>query len=249
MRGKPTLTLAELDTRFRAFLLANQGLQPQAYTIVMPDSEAARLYANSMSRIRQRIGLVQQVLNREIELGSEAFDAELVYLQLRKILEEIAFSSLAANKAEYSTLHANFAKHWKAEKILQVLEGVNADFYPQPLDAPISGQGFHHFDLLTSDFLTREEFAVLYDASSEVLHTRNPYSQEDPVIQAKYSGNQWVSRIQRLLSWHSVHLLSGEVLIVNIPSNGAVHVYPGSVGVPLDPAKAEENRKNAIMHR
>ena len=221
MRGKPTLTLAELDTRFRAFLLANQGLQPQAYTIVMPDSEAARLYANSMSRIRQRIGLVQQVLNREIELGSEAFDAELVYLQLRKILE----------------------------KILQVLEGVNADFYPQPLDAPISGQGFHHFDLLTSDFLTREEFAVLYDASSEVLHTRNPYSQEDPVIQAKYSGNQWVSRIQRLLSWHSVHLLSGEVLIVNIPSNGAVHVYPGSVGVPLDPAKAEENRKNAIMHR
>lgn len=226
----------------------NQGLQPQAYTIVMPDSEAARLYANSMSRIRQRIDLVQQVLNREIELGSEAFDAELVYLQLRKVLEEIAFSSLAANKAEYSTLHTNFAKHWKAEKILQVLESVNADFYPQPLDAPISAQGFHHFDLLTSDFLTREEFAVLYDASSEVLHTRNPYSQEDPLIQAKYSGNQWVSRIQRLLSWHSVHLLSGEVLIVNIPSNGAVHVYPGSVGVPLDPAKAEVNRKNAIMH-
>jgi hypothetical protein len=141
VREKPTLTLAELDTRFRAFLLAN-------YTIVMPDSEAARLYANSMSRIRQRIDLVQQVLNREIELGSEAFDAELVYLQLRKVLEEIAFSSLAANKAEYSTLHANFAKHWKAEKILQVLEGVNADFYPQPLAAPISAKGFHHFDLL-----------------------------------------------------------------------------------------------------
>ena len=217
--------------------------------MVMPDSEASSLYANSMSRIRQRLTLVQQVLDREIELGSDAFDAELVYLQFRKVLEEIAYSSLAANKAEYSALHANFAKHWKAEKILQVLEGLNTDFYPQPLEAPTSALGLHHFDILTNDYLTREEFALLYDASSQVLHTRNPYSQEDPVIQAKYSGNQWVSRIQRLLSWHSVRLLSGEVLIANIPPNGAVHVYPGSVGVSLSPEQAEENRKKTMAHR
>lgn len=35
----------------------------------------------------------------EFELGSEAFDAELVYLQFRKILDEITFSSLAANNS------------------------------------------------------------------------------------------------------------------------------------------------------
>jgi hypothetical protein len=77
----------------------------------MPDSEASRLYANSMSRIYQRIGLVQRVLGGKCDLGSEAFDAELVYLQFRKILEEIAFSPLAANKTEYAALHANFSKH------------------------------------------------------------------------------------------------------------------------------------------
>ena len=78
-----------------------------------------------MSRVRQRVDLVRRVLGREFELGSEAFDAELVYLQFRKILEEIAFSSLAANKTEYAALRAKFAKHWKAEKILQKLENLN----------------------------------------------------------------------------------------------------------------------------
>jgi hypothetical protein len=205
----------------------------------MPDSEAARLYANSMSRVRQRVDLVQRVLGREFELGSEAFDAELVYLQFRKILEEIAFSSLAANKTEYSALHANFAKHWKAEKILQELENLNPNFYPQPLESPTSTPGFHHFDQLSSGFLTRNEFAALYDISSQVLHTRNPYSQDDLVIQARYSGDQWVLRIQRLLSWHSVRLLSGEILVVNIPPSGTVHVYPGSVGENIESLHAE----------
>lgn len=200
----------------------------------MPDSEAARLYANSMSRIYQRVGLVHRVLDRQCDLGSEAFDTELVYLQFRKVLEEIAFSSLAANKTEYAALHTNFSKHWKAEKILQELEKLNPGFYPAALEAPTSSLGFHHFGQLSSGFLTREEFADLYDICSQILHTRNPYSQDDPVIQARYSGDQWVSRIQRLLSWHSVQLLSGEILMVNIPASGDVHVYPASAGVDIE---------------
>lgn len=200
----------------------------------MPDSEAARLYANSMSRISQRVGLVQRVLGRQCDLGSEAFDTELVYLQFRKILEEIAFSSLAANKTEYAALHANFSKHWKAEKILKELEKLNLGFYPDALEAPTSSRGFHHFDRLSSGFLTREEFGDLYDISSQILHTRNPYSLDDPVIQARYSGDQWVSRIQRLLSWHSVQLLSGEILVVNIRPSGYVTVYPASAGVDIE---------------
>jgi hypothetical protein len=207
----------------------------------MPDSEDARLYANSMSRVRNRVDLVQRLLGRELDLGSEAFDAELVYLQFRKILEEIAFSSLAANKTEYSALHANFAQHWKAEKILQELEKLNPNFYPKPLESPKTLRpGFHHFDQLSTGFLTREEFAALYDISSQVLHTRNPYSQRDVVVQARYSGDQWVSRIQRLLSWHSVQLLSGEILVVNIPPSGTVHVYPSSASADVKQAHAEE---------
>lgn len=205
----------------------------------MPDSKDARLYADSMSRVRNRVDLVQRLLGRELDLGSEAFDAELVYLQFRKILEEIAFSSLAANKTEYSALHANFAQHWKAEKILQELEKLNPNFYPKPLESPKTLRpGFHHFDQLSTGFLTREEFAALYDISSQVLHTRNPYSQGDVVIQARYSGDQWVSRIQRLLSWHSVQLLSGEILAVNIPTSGTVHVYPCSADADVKQAHA-----------
>ena len=214
----------------------------------MSISEAAQLYSSNMSIIRDRINLVRSVLNNQVLLGSEAFETELVYLQFRKVLESIAFSSLAANKEQYASLHANFSKHWKAEQILKELTALNPDFYPMPLEAPISMPGFHHFDLVTHGFLTREDFATLYDVSSQVLHTRNPYSETAPVIQAKYSGIEWTARIQRLLSIHSVRLLNGEVFLVQIPAEGPILMNHGAAGQDLDPVRAEENRRNAVMY-
>jgi hypothetical protein len=80
--------------------------------------------------------------------------------------------------------------------------------------------------------MTPDEFVRLYQASSEVLHTRNPYKEGDPTIQAKYTVQEWVSRIQRLLLWHRVQLLSGDTWVVNIPPAGNVHAYPAS---PVSP--------------
>jgi hypothetical protein len=213
----------------------------------MPEESAAKLYVNSMARIRQRIDLVTAILDRSISLGAEVFETELVYLQFRKVLEEIAFSSLIANREQYAELHTNFSNHWKAEKILQTVENINPKFYPQPLQKVLSAPGTHHFDPIKSAFLTREEFACLYDISSQVLHTRNPYSSAQSVIQAKYSGHEWVSRILRLLSLHSVQLVNGEILIVNIPPTGPIHFYHASPGIDLDPSVAEENRRDDIL--
>lgn len=149
----------------------------------VPISEAAQLYSSNMSIIRDRITFFRSVLDNQVLLGSEAFETELEYLQFRKVSESIAFSSLAANKERDASLHANFSKHWKAEQLLKQLTVLNPDFYPVPLEAPISMPGFHHFDLVTEGFLTREDFTTLYDVSSQVLHTRNPYAETVPVIQ------------------------------------------------------------------
>jgi hypothetical protein len=76
--------------------------------------------------------------------------------------------------------------------------------------------------------MTPDEFVTLYEAASEVLHTRNPYKEGDMVIQAKYTVEDWVARIQRLLSWHNVQLLSGGVWVVNVSATGDVHAYPAA---------------------
>src|ERR1700731_738919 len=68
--------------------------------------------------------------------GFEAIDKELVFLQLRKILELLAFASLTANREKYAAAHKKFATFWRAKDMLQDLEKVNPDFYPRPVQPP-----------------------------------------------------------------------------------------------------------------
>ncbi len=63
----------------------------------MPDSDI-QLYVNSMARVRERINFVQTVNVNQINIPSNAFKGELMFLQFRKVLEEIAFSTIAAHK-------------------------------------------------------------------------------------------------------------------------------------------------------
>jgi len=152
---------------------------------------------------------------------------KLIFIQFRKCLEEIAFASLSANKEKYSEVYDNLAKHWRAKDMLAVLDKVNPNFYPVPSPAPVqTAPGQHLFgEPLSDGFVTREDFVLLYNCSSEILHTRNPYRQGDPVIDAKHTLQEWVSRFQKLLSWHWVQFLNGDRWVVNVPGEGPVTTY------------------------
>lgn len=185
-----------------------------------------KIYCDCMARLRHRINIVQTVMSGGIRIGHADQTAELIFVQFRKTLEEIAFASLSANRGKYAEVHANFSKHWRAKDMLAVMDTVNPNFYPVPLPAPVeTGPGLKHFgEPLTDGFVTRDDFVFLYKCSSEALHTRNPYREGDHTINIKYTVQEWVGRIQRLLSWHCATLLNGGRWIVNIPCEGSVHV-------------------------
>lgn len=187
-------------------------------------------YCDCMARLRHRINIVQKIMSGGIQIGHADQIAELIFVQFRKMLEEIAFASLSANKEKYAEAHANFSKHWRAQDMLAVMDAVNPNFYRVPLPAPVeAGLGRKHFgEPLTDGFVTRDDFVFLYKCSSEALHTHNPYREGDPTINIKYTVQQWVARFQRLLSWHGATLLNGDRWIVNIPCEGSVHVYPAT---------------------
>ncbi len=197
-------------------------------------SSDAQIYCNCMARIRRRLDAIDDVLAGRINTNSNNdVMAEVIFIQFRKSLEELAFASLSANKDVYSAVHAKFAAHWRANDMLNELEKVNPAFYPVPVQPPKeTAPGFKHFDLLSDGFMTREEFARLYKNSSEVLHTRNPYKEGDPTINIGYTVQEWAARIRNLIRWHFVTLVSGDVLLARTPDTGSVHAYPATA-VPV----------------
>jgi hypothetical protein len=176
-----------------------------------------------MEEVKHRVGLIRSLLARLVSTGYDAFDTETIFLQFRKILELIAFASLTANKDVYSAAYEEFETHWNAKRMLGYLEKVNADFYPVALEPFITtAEGMKHFPRADDGFMTKEEFVTLYNICGKVLHARNPFSTQDPVIQIGYTAEQWVSRIQKLLSQHVITLVSGDVWVILIPSEGKI---------------------------
>jgi hypothetical protein len=90
-----------------------------------------------MARIRHRINIIQTIISAGINIGNADQTAELIFVQFRKTLEEIAFASLSANKEKYSEVYTNFSKPWRTKNMLAVMNKVNPNFYPVPPPAPV----------------------------------------------------------------------------------------------------------------
>jgi hypothetical protein len=188
------------------------------------------IYCACMGDLLQRLQLIRSICVRTLTTGHELFDGELVFLQFRKILEQLAFASLAANKEAYAAARAKFAGDWRAKKILDYVESLNPEFYPQPFTIGSfsieSGHRHFQFKPLEGGFLTKEEFAELYEYCTDILHARNPYSGGSTIINTRLSALEWLDRIERLISLHRVRLISGACWLGAVPDkDGKVHTY------------------------
>lgn len=167
-----------------------------------------QIYCGCMERVRHHVSVADTVFAGNITTGTDELNNELVFLHLRKALEEMAFSSLAANRKKYSEARAQFARDWRAKGMLEHVEKLNPQFWPIPVSGPQEiAPGHKHFDRVKDGFLTREEFVELYDAASVLaLHTRNPYAPPEEAVHLKYPVDGWSARIKALLRLHCVKL-------------------------------------------
>jgi hypothetical protein len=181
-----------------------------------------------MERVRHRVSVADAVFAGRLDTAYADLNAQLAFLQLRNALEEIAFSSLSANRDAYAAARPGFATEWNARRMLGFVENVNPHFYPVPVQPPREiAPGRRHCDRVQDGFLTRDEFVALYDISAEVLHCRNPYASGDGGIVLPYTVDGWSGRIKALLSWHFVQLLNVNMLwLVRVPNEGRVEAWP-----------------------
>jgi hypothetical protein len=183
-----------------------------------------------MEELKLRCDLIESITSGEITVADrEDFSGELACLNLRKVLELLAFASLTANREKYAEAHAKFAQHWKAKLLLTNLAKLHPDFFPKPIafGEPHS-DGTKNLVDVKEPCLTRDDFEFLYDQASQVLHTQNPHGDAVRVVDFRLSLSEWVQRIKTLLSVHYMRLVDSEslwVVMMRHPEDGRVHVY------------------------
>jgi hypothetical protein len=163
------------------------------------------VYRALMEDIKRRLGCLRWLASGDLSLGDERLNWELSALQLRMVLESIAFASLSAHRDSYSRVHAKFATHWKAARLMRELAAIHPEFYPQPLRLDrLKEGGIRHFARLDG-FLTQDEFVELYDVCSQLIHMHNPFGELKPIY-IRLTLGEWISRIQALLKTHFIQM-------------------------------------------
>jgi hypothetical protein len=148
---------------------------------------------------------------------------ERVCLQLRKVLELIAFSSLVANQERFAVSHPNFAGYQRAKNVLKSLRTMNPRYYPAAKRQTIRNSGQHFEDAEPDTWLSEEEFALLFDACSEALHVTNPYN-ETATSDLGRSIPEWIARIRALLQIHVAALNDDDIVVVFMEDWNATNV-------------------------
>lgn len=201
-------------------------------------SEYCRRMQDIVSRT-EAIGSIRGIAAGELPL---IVVAEVVYLQLRHILELMATALAIVNKSALRGKNHPNIGHWHAVRLLNAIGEVNRDYYPKPTKRlPKDESGVIPMREVKGGFLTQDMFKTLYRVCGQVLHTRNPFASKQGV-QMKSAKDyrlllneaaRWESRIKRLLTHHEFHLKDDPVMYVGL-TVGEEHVFKVWEFKPID---------------
>jgi hypothetical protein len=193
-------------------------------------------YALLMKEIKNRTEVIFFFLTGAGHALFRPTTLESMCLQIRKILELIALSSLIANKSKYCEVYDNFTKAWNAEYLLRDLERINTNFYPQPVreeetqeitktGEPVKSK-WENVD--TSEYLTKDDFIKVYKKCGAMMHADNPKGTKVDYSYYEKAIPEWIRKIMRLLNSHQIHLVDDEnIYLIHMKEDrdDEVHYY------------------------
>lgn len=171
-------------------------------------------YLGVLAEIKRRMKVVDDIISADSRLRFRATSIETACLQVRKILELIAFGSLIANVRIYSAQHRKFAEHWNPKIMLKDIARVNPNFYPTPIiqkPSAIPGVAMDWIDR-NPDYLTKDDFLFAYDKCGGILHAANPYGATTDFDAYQVNLIQWRKKIVNLLNSHTMSLVADDHL-------------------------------------
>jgi hypothetical protein len=187
-------------------------------------------YCDLMAEIKLRISVVDFFFTGGGHALYKPTTIESVGLQLRKVMELIAFGSLVANKEAYSAAYNQFAKQWNARLLLRDLGRINQDFYPKPVvEVPHPDpRVVHQLKDRGPDYLSQEEFERAYEKCGAIMHAVNPYGSQIDYEYYRIKLPEWRTRIVNLLNNHQIRLVGEKgfyVVHMKEDHDDKVHYY------------------------
>lgn len=155
-----------------------------------------------MTDIKHRIDFLQSF---KFQLVPKQVAVELYALQLRKIVELVIFSSLIINRKRYTEAHKGFDKHWRIAQIIKNIKRQNSNYLPIPIKESYRGDQ-RYWDYPTgSQFFSESDLITIYEDSSVILHTRNPFADIVYNIDGYlHKVHRWIGQIVMTLNCHKI---------------------------------------------
>lgn len=191
------------------------------------NDENIKKYAEAMGEINVRINSIKSLYDHVKILPKipEPIIIESAALQIRKVLELVAFASLVTHEQIYSETFKNIDKEWHAINIIRKMEKINPHFYPVSLFHEETSQTVTE---RTNNYLTKNKFTELYGRCGNILHRPNPFK---VLLGDRYYQEyadfiyESVESIKNLLEIHAIQLINDDIVWV-------IHMNSNADGVP-----------------
>ena len=145
-----------------------------------------QLYRDHMIEVKRRIRAIDRILGaKKPRTLTAEFDDEFMWLQLRQIVELVAYSAIAADEERYAALrqeqdkNADYRVDSKPAKVLKHLSQISTHFLPKSLGVMVpQSDGTKHFES-GPEVAVLERFLDIHDTAGKHLHAINPFNEED----------------------------------------------------------------------
>lgn len=151
------------------------------------DSKAAahERYHAAMVEVKQRLRAINRTLGaKKPRTLTDQTDNEFMWLQVRKVVELVAFAGISSDEARYAALRAeakdnpDYTRDWKVGDILRRLAKITPHFLPIPIGSvQVLSEGQWHLDA-GKEKQTLERFVEIYERAGEYLHVPNPFGED-----------------------------------------------------------------------
>ena len=150
------------------------------------DLVSPQLYRDHMIEVKRRLRAIDRILGaKKPRTLTAKFDDEFMWLQLRQIVELVAYSAIAADEERYAAFrqeqekNADYRVDSKPAKILKHLSQISPYFLPKSLgDKVPQADGTKHFES-GPEVAVLERILDIHDTAGQHLHAINPYNEEN----------------------------------------------------------------------
>lgn len=180
-------------------------------------------FVDVINEARERLQHAHELLYTE---HGSIFTAEAGALQLRKVIELVALSSLASHRQHFEMVESEFAQNG-AGRAFNLVEAINPEFWPQPIrfaggqptDQLFEGTQEFTAEIVDAVVLSQSEaWTTFRELSNRFLHAHNPYGPfsagtVDLLEAGRYLAEVWF-KLARLLNSFFVKLPDTDVWLL-----------------------------------